>query len=75
MKKKFNVYLDATAGTTVEVEIDVPENATENEIADLAYNEACEVASLGDCEAADWTGSFEVTGTDGDDFSFDYWGF
>jgi len=69
MKKKYSVYLHADAGTSIEVEIDVPDNATEQEIADMAYEAAHEKADLDDCEVADWTGGFEVTGED-DDFSY-----
>lgn len=43
--KKYSVYLPATAGASYEVEANSPEEAEEK---------ACKMASLSDCEAADW---------------------
>ena len=64
MKKKFDVYLSAIAGVTVEVEVDVTDNMSDEDIASAAYEKAASLASLNDCEVADWDGEYEVNGTD-----------
>ncbi len=70
MTKKLCVYLGASAGQSVEVDVEVPEGATVEQIANLAYDAACELADLPSCEIADWDGSFMVNGVEDDKFYY-----
>lgn len=62
MKRKFSVYMHADAGHTVDVEVEIPNGATDEQIADIAIQAAVEDADLYSCEIADWSGEYEITG-------------
>lgn len=58
--RKVSIYLSAYGGQTVNLEVE--DNTTDDEIKELAYQEA----SLSDCECYDWDNSVELEITEED---------